>query len=187
MTPHSNHKDQELFDYLQLEHSRQETHLELIASENFVTQQVMDAMGSILTNKYAEGYPGRRYYGGCQHVDSAEDLARNRIKEIFGAQHANVQPHSGAQANMAAMFTFLDPGDKIMGMSLTSWWSFNPWTPSKLSVANSMMWCHMKCTLKPNKLIMMHWLILQQKKNQKCLLQEPAPIPEPFISTNFVK
>ncbi len=99
--------------------NRQRDNIELIASENFVSKAVMAAMGSPLTNKYAEGYPGRRYYGGCEKVDIAENLARDRAKEIFGAEHANVQPHSGAQANMAVYLSILKPGDKIMGMNLS--------------------------------------------------------------------
>jgi glycine hydroxymethyltransferase len=91
----------------------------LIASENFVSEAVMEAQGSVLTNKYAEGYPGKRYYGGCEYVDVVEELARNRAKEIFGADHANVQPHSGAQANMAVYFTVLEPGDTVLGMNLS--------------------------------------------------------------------
>ncbi|MFN2615535.1 MAG: serine hydroxymethyltransferase, partial [Thermoleophilaceae bacterium] len=97
---------------------RQETTLELIASENFVPQAILDCQGSVLTNKYAEGYPGRRYYGGCEHVDVAEQLAIDRAKEIFGAEHVNVQPHAGAQANAAAYMALLDPGDRILGMKL---------------------------------------------------------------------
>ena len=97
---------------------RQSDHIELIASENFVSKAVMAAMGSQLTNKYAEGYPGKRYYGGCEYVDIAENLAIDRAKEIFGCTYANVQPHSGAQANMAVFFALLKPGDTIMGMNL---------------------------------------------------------------------
>ena len=100
------------------EDKRQHSKIELIASENFVSEAVMQAMGSVLTNKYAEGYPGKRYYGGCECVDVVEDLARDRAKELFGAEHANVQPHSGAQANMAVLFGILKPGDTVMGMSL---------------------------------------------------------------------
>ena len=103
---------------MELETGRQNDHIELIASENFVSDQVMEAMGSCLTNKYAEGYPGHRYYGGCQVVDEAETLAQNRLKELFGAEYANVQPHSGAQANMAVFMSVLNPGDKFMGMNL---------------------------------------------------------------------
>ncbi|MCM3731791.1 serine hydroxymethyltransferase [Fictibacillus nanhaiensis] len=98
---------------------RQRTKIELIASENFVSQAVMEAQGSVLTNKYAEGYPSRRYYGGCEHVDVVENLARDRAKKIFGAEHANVQPHSGAQANMAVYFTILEQGDTVLGMNLS--------------------------------------------------------------------
>ncbi len=103
---------------IEAERRRQHDKLELIASENFVSQAVMDAMGTVLTNKYAEGYPGRRYYGGCEHVDVVEQLAIDRAKTLFGADHANVQPHSGAQANMAAYFALLKPGDTILGMNL---------------------------------------------------------------------
>ena len=111
--------DPEIFAAIKAEAARQHEGLELIASENFVSGAVLEAMGSVLTNKYAEGYPGKRYYGGCEHVDVVEDLARERAKELFGADHANVQPHSGAQANMAAYFAFLQPGDKVLGMDLS--------------------------------------------------------------------
>ena len=110
--------DAEIAGAIQAEMERQNSHIELIASENWVSKAVMAAMGSPLTNKYAEGYPGKRYYGGCQCVDVVEDLARERAKKLFGCEYANVQPHSGAQANMAAMFAMLEPGDKIMGMNL---------------------------------------------------------------------
>ena len=112
-------RDSQIFDYIQQEHKRQLDGIELIASENFVSKQVMEAMGSILTNKYAEGLPGKRYYGGCQIVDEIESLAINRLKELFGASWANVQPHSGAQANMAVFSGFLNPGDKILGFDLS--------------------------------------------------------------------
>lgn len=111
--------DKEIFDAIQKEHKRQNEKIELIASENFASKAVMEAMGSVFTNKYAEGYPGKRYYGGCQNVDIAENLARYRAKEIFGAEHVNVQPHSGAQANMSVYFTVLNPGDTILGMNLS--------------------------------------------------------------------
>ena len=110
--------DPEIADAIKLETGRQNDHVELIASENFVSKAVMSAMGSTLTNKYAEGYPGKRYYGGCQYVDIVEDLARDRAKELFGCEYANVQPHSGAQANMAVFFAVLEPGDTYMGMNL---------------------------------------------------------------------
>lgn len=111
-------EDKEIADAIQAEMERQNSHIELIASENWVSKAVMAAMGSPLTNKYAEGYPGKRYYGGCQCVDVVEDLARERAKELFHCEYANVQPHSGAQANMAVMFAMIEPGDKIMGMNL---------------------------------------------------------------------
>ena len=110
--------DSEIADAIQAEMERQNSHLELIASENWVSKAVMAAMGSPLTNKYAEGYPGKRYYGGCQCVDVVEDLARERAKKLFGCDYANVQPHSGAQANLAVFFAMLEPGDKVMGMKL---------------------------------------------------------------------
>jgi glycine hydroxymethyltransferase len=112
-------QDQQVFQAIQQELGRQRSKIELIASENFVSEAVMEAQGSVLTNKYAEGYPAKRYYGGCEYVDIVEDLARNRAKEIFGAEHANVQPHSGAQANMAVYFTVLQPGDTVLGMNLS--------------------------------------------------------------------
>lgn len=113
-----NKYDPEVGEAMLLEQKRQKRNLELIASENIVSPAVMAAMGSLLTNKYAEGYPGKRYYGGCQYVDIVEDIARKRACELFGAEHANVQPHSGAQANMAVYFAMLKPGDTVMGMNL---------------------------------------------------------------------
>ena len=110
--------DSEVADAIQGEMNRQNSHIELIASENWVSKAVMAAMGSPLTNKYAEGYPGRRYYGGCQCIDIVENLARDRAKELFGCEYANVQPHSGAQANLAVFFAMLEPGDKVLGMNL---------------------------------------------------------------------
>ena len=111
-------RDNQIFDIIEREHQRQKKGIELIASENFVSEQVMQAMGSCLTNKYAEGYPGHRYYGGCQVVDEAESLAIERLKQIFGASYANVQPHSGAQANMAVFMACMQPGDKFLGLNL---------------------------------------------------------------------
>jgi glycine hydroxymethyltransferase len=111
-------RDDELFGYVQNELERQNTTLQLIASENFASPAVLEASGSVLTNKYAEGYPGKRYYGGNIHVDEVEDLARERVKALFGADHANVQPHSGANANMAVYQAFLEPGDTVLGLSL---------------------------------------------------------------------
>src|SRR5690554_2121751 len=111
--------DREIMEIVQEEINRQNKDIELIASENFVTEAVMEAMGSQLTNKYAEGYPGKRYYGGCEVVDKAETLAIERLKQLFGADHANVQPHSGSNANLAVYFAFLKPGDKVLGMKLS--------------------------------------------------------------------
>jgi glycine hydroxymethyltransferase len=112
-------RDTKVFDLIQQELNRQEHGIELIASENFVSRQVMEAMGSVLTNKYAEGLPGKRYYGGCEVVDQVEQLAIDRIKQLFGAEWANVQPHSGAQANAAVMLGCLNAGDKILGFDLS--------------------------------------------------------------------
>ncbi|MBO0998825.1 serine hydroxymethyltransferase [Bacillus sp. SD075] len=112
-------QDEQVFKAIQLELGRQRSKIELIASENFVSEAVMEAQGSVLTNKYAEGYPGKRYYGGCEYVDIVEDLARERAKEIFGGEYVNVQPHSGAQANMAVYFTVLQTGDTVLGMNLS--------------------------------------------------------------------
>ncbi|MDE5728024.1 MAG: serine hydroxymethyltransferase, partial [Duncaniella sp.] len=112
-------KDNTVFDIIEREHQRQKKGIELIASENFVSDEVMAAMGSCLTNKYAEGYPGHRYYGGCEVVDEMEQLAIDRLKELFGAEWANVQPHSGAQANMAVFMACLEPGDKFLGLNLS--------------------------------------------------------------------
>ncbi|HAL02220.1 MAG TPA: serine hydroxymethyltransferase, partial [Lachnospiraceae bacterium] len=110
--------DSEIADAIVAEFNRQNDHIELIASENWVSHAVMAAMGSVLTNKYAEGYPGKRYYGGCECVDVVETLAIERAKELFGCEYANVQPHSGAQANLAVQFAVCKPGDTIMGMNL---------------------------------------------------------------------
>jgi glycine hydroxymethyltransferase len=114
------HTDPDLWKVIQLENQRQEDHIELIASENYASPAVMEAQGTQLTNKYAEGYPGRRYYGGCDYVDMAEQLAIDRLKEIYGAEAVNVQPNSGSQANQAVFLAFLKPGDTILGMSQRS-------------------------------------------------------------------
>lgn len=113
-------RDATMFSIIEKEEQRQKRNIELIASENFVSKEVREAQGSVLTNKYAEGYPGKRYYGGCVHVDEAEELTRQRACELFGAQHVNVQPHSGSQANMAVYNTLLEPGDVVMGMDLAA-------------------------------------------------------------------
>ena len=112
-------RDKIIFDLIEKEKERQQNGIELIASENFTSQQVMKAMGTVLTNKYAEGLPGKRYYGGCEVVDEIEQIAIERAKELFGAEWANVQPHSGAQANAAVMLACLKPGDKILGFDLS--------------------------------------------------------------------
>ena len=112
-------QDPKLFEAMEYEFDRQDKNIELIASENFVSEAVLEAQGSILTNKYAEGYPHKRYYGGCEFVDVVEDLARDRLKDIFGAEYVNVQPHSGSQANMGVYFSILEPGDKVLGMNLS--------------------------------------------------------------------
>ena len=127
--------DPEVADAINLELDRQRTHVELIASENFVSPAVMAAMGTCLTNKYAEGYPGKRYYGGCECVDIVENLARDRACKLFGAEHANVQPHSGAQANMAVYFAMLKPGDTVMGMSLSNGGHLTHGSPVNMSGA----------------------------------------------------
>lgn len=113
-------QDEEIYEQIKKEEERQKHNIELIASENFVSEAVLEAVGSILTNKYAEGYPNARYYGGCEYIDQIEELARNRAKELFGAEHANVQPHSGSQANMAVYITVLQPGDTVLGMDLSN-------------------------------------------------------------------
>ena len=125
--------DPQVAEAIELELNRQRTHIELIASENFVSPAVMAAMGTCLTNKYAEGYPGKRYYGGCEYVDIVEELARKRACELFGADHANVQPHSGAQANTAVYFAMLKPGDTVMGMSLSHGGHLTHGSPVNLS------------------------------------------------------
>ena len=127
--------DPEVAEAISLELNRQRTHIELIASENFVSPAVMAAMGTCLTNKYAEGYPGKRYYGGCEFVDIVEDLARERACRLFGAEHANVQPHSGAQANTAVYFAMLKPGDTVMGMSLSNGGHLTHGSPVNMSGA----------------------------------------------------
>lgn len=126
-------EDPEIADAIQAEIDRQNSHLELIASENWVSKAVMSAMGSVLTNKYAEGYPGHRYYGGCENVDVIEDLARERAKKLFGCTYANVQPHSGAQANMAVFYALLKPGDTFMGMALDEGGHLSHGSPANIS------------------------------------------------------
>lgn len=133
MLDHLKKQDPQVTEAIRNELNRQQNKIELIASENFVSKAVMEAMGTVLTNKYAEGYPAKRYYGGCEYVDVVEDLARDRAKELFGAEHANVQPHSGSQANMAVYFTVLEPGDTIMGMNLSEGGHLTHGSPANFS------------------------------------------------------
>src|SRR5574344_2990910 len=125
--------DPKVYEAIMNEKNRQNSKLELIASENFVSEAVMEAQGSCLTNKYAEGYPGHRYYGGCEYVDVVEDLARERACKLFGADHANVQPHCGANANLAVFFAFLKPGDTVMGMNLSQGGHLSHGSPVNIS------------------------------------------------------
>lgn len=125
--------DPELAAAIAAECQRQEDHIELIASENYTSPAVMEAQGSQLTNKYAEGYPGKRFYGGCEHVDVVEQLAIDRVKQLFGAEYANVQPHSGSQANQAVYFSILKPGDTVMGMNLGHGGHLTHGSPANLS------------------------------------------------------
>jgi len=119
--------DKKVYDAIIKELERQRNKIELIASENFVSDSILEAAGCYMTNKYAEGYPGHRYYGGCECVDIVEDLARDRLKEIFGAEHANVQPHSGSGANMAVYMSVLEPDDTVLRHGLITRWTFNTW------------------------------------------------------------
>lgn len=139
--------DPEIAAAITAEFDRQNSHIELIASENWVSPAVMSAMGSILTNKYAEGYPGKRYYGGCECVDVVEELARERAKKLFGCEYVNVQPHSGAQANMAVQFAILKPGDTIMGMNLDHGGHLTHGSPVYFLVRIS-MWYLMESTMR---------------------------------------
>jgi len=127
MTKALQKSDPDIYQAIENEIDRQDYKLEMIASENFVSQAVLEALGTVLTNKYAEGYPHKRYYGGCQNVDVAEDLAISRAKKIFGAQHANVQPHSGSQANMAVYLALCKIGDTVMGQNLSEGGASHPW------------------------------------------------------------
>ena len=124
--------DPEVYGTIRNELERQRNYLELIASENIVSEAVLEAQGSIFTNKYAEGYPNKRYYGGCEYADEVENLAIDRAKELFQAEYANVQPHSGSQANMAVYFAALNPGDKVLGMDHCPWRASHPRQPGEL-------------------------------------------------------
>ena len=131
-TKHLEDADPEIWKAVQAEKHRQQDEIELIASENIVSQAVLDAAGTLLTNKYAEGYPGRRYYGGCEYVDVVEQLAIDRAKRLFNCAFANVQPHSGSQANQSVMLALIKPGDTVLGMSLASRRPSYPWRPAEL-------------------------------------------------------
>ena len=144
MSSHLKSQDIEIFNSIQAEFDRQTDTLELIASENFTSKAVMEAVGSVLTNKYAEGYPGKRYYGGCEEVDVAENIARDRVKELFNAEYANVQPHSGSQANMGVYLTFIKPGDTVLGLNLAHGGHLTHGSPVNFSGALynfCILWC----------------------------------------------
>ena len=130
-TRHLQDADPEIWGAIENEKHRQQDEIELIASENIVSQAVLDAAGTLLTNKYAEGYPGKRYYGGCQYVDVVEQLAIDRAKRLFNCAFANVQPHSGSQANQSVMLALIKPGDTVLGMSLAAWRPSHPWRPAE--------------------------------------------------------
>ena len=157
--------DMEVAQAITDELDRQNSHIELIASENWVSPAVMSAMGSVLTNKYAEGYPGKRYYGGCECVDVVEELARKRAKELFGCEYVNVQPHSGAQANMAVQFAILKPGDTIMGMNLDHGGHLTHGSPVNFSGSYFHV-VHMVSMMR-DLLIMIKWKRLQWNVNRK--------------------
>ncbi len=149
--------DPQVYDAIRQELLRQNSRLELIASENFTSEAVLEAAGSVFTNKYAEGYPGKRYYGGCQYVDVVETLAIERAKQLFHAEHANVQPHSGAQANMAAYAAVLQPGDTILGMNLSHGGHLTHGSPLQLlgqAVQDRALW---RRTAKPSGSITTNW------------------------------
>ena len=133
-------KDPAVAEAIGEELGRQRHKIELIASENVVSPAVLEAMGSVLTNKYAEGYPGHRYYGGCEYVDKVEELARNRACELFGAEHANVQPHCGANANLAVFFALVKPGDTVMGMNLSEGGHLSHGSPVNISISCPTAW-----------------------------------------------
>ena len=156
MYEHVSSVDPEIAHALRQELARQQDHIELIASENFVSKAVLEATGSVLTNKYAEGYPNKRYYGGCDYVDIVEQLAIERAKALFGAEHANVQPHAGAQANMAVYFAILSPGDTVLGMSLAHGGHLTHSSPVNFSGNYSILFI-MGLSERQSGLIMMPW------------------------------
>ena len=157
--------DPEIAQAMTDEINRQDHNIELIASENIVSKAVMAAMGSPLTNKYAEGYPGKRYYGGCEYVDVVEDLARERAKKLFGCEYVNVQPHSGAQANMAVFFAILQPGDTFMGMNLAHGGHLTHGSPVNMSVSISMS--YLTVLMMMVLLIMMRYSALRRNASRR--------------------
>ncbi len=157
-------RDQQIFDLIEDELDRQTEGIELIASENYVSDQVMEAMGSVLTNKYAEGLPNKRYYGGCEIVDQVEQLAIDRLKALFNAEWANVQPHSGANANAAVMLGVLNPGDTILGFDLSHGGHLTHGSPVNFS-GKTYKATFMASKKRPNLLIMMPWKLLQKRKS----------------------
>jgi glycine hydroxymethyltransferase len=166
--------DPEVAQAIAAENTRQEDHIELIASENYASPAVLAAQGSQLTNKYAEGYPGRRYYGGCEHVDVVEQLAIDRLKKLYGAEAANVQPHSGAQANTAVFLAFLKPGDTIMGLSLAEGGHLTHGMPLNLSGK----WFHVcpTASMLKRKSTTTAWKPWPESTGRSFLLQGPRPI-----------
>lgn len=158
--------DPEIADAIEKETHRQQYKLEMIASENFTSKAVMEAQGSVLTNKYAEGYPGRRYYGGCEFVDIVENLARERAKKLFSAEYANVQPHSGSQANMGVYFAYLNYGDKVLGMNLAHGGHLTHGSPVNISGSTLNLY-PTAFPRKPGTSTMMNWKLWQKSINQR--------------------
>ena len=170
--------DPEIADIIEKERLRQTNGLELIASENIVSRAVLEAMGSIMTNKYAEGYPGKRYYGGCEFHDMAENLARDRLKKLFGAEHANVQPHSGTQANMAVYFAYMKLGEKILSMKLNQGGHLSHGRRS-VSPASSIRSPSMALTPKRKRSITVPSARWQRRRNRRSSYAVHPLIPEP--------
>ena len=186
-------KDKEVFDLIQKEKERQINGLELIASENFASENVMKATGSVLTNKYAEGYPGKRYYGGCEVIDQVENIAINRLKELFSVDYANVQPHSGSQANSAVFDAFLKPGDKILGLDLSHGGHLTHGSPVNFSgkIYNSSFYTLNKDGVfdYDNSKLPMQKLLGTPQKDQEMIVLEGVGhiIPEDIIIGNHLR
>ena len=178
--------DPELGAAMQRELGRQQANIELIASENIVSPAVMAAMGSVLTNKYAEGYPGHRYYGGCQYVDQVEQIAIDRACKLFGAKYANVQPHSGAQANLAVYFALLNLGDTVMGMDLSQGGHLTHGSPANMSGKTATLF---PTAFLPRMaaLIMTHWPSRSPRFAPSCWLQALPPIRVPLTLKSWLK